>query len=438
MKRLALVTAAITALLLAAPAWTQSPFRQTQADDYTRYELLAPGTAQFRIIYEVTATTPGATVFYNVIRKGSEASDEAVYDRMTGQRLRFDVVSGSEARAAGLAGADADTSYIRIVLPRAVPKNGGEVRLRIDKTYKDAKSYFRQGDAIVFSRSLGIKRNAVVLPPAHELIGCNFPSQVLTEPDGRIAISFVNPGPSEVPLVIQARPVPEVGRRGAGGGPQQVAGGGRESRPVRGQAVASAVPPSDAQRLTERAHQDREIVYFLREPDTHAFSLYHDYTESRPGVDRYLNVVRAGSTVSNPSARVLDTGEELKVETLKGSAITRAGLDIGEAVRPDTEVVVVRFPAVAKGQSLRLRIEETYTDPSRYRLDGDEMVWDRSLGRPYNAVVLPAGWLLTATSIPAVVTEQSDGRIRLDYVNGRPDEVSVLLKARRRGASSGR
>ena len=32
---------------------------QTQSDDYTRYELLAPGTAKFRILYEVTATTPG-------------------------------------------------------------------------------------------------------------------------------------------------------------------------------------------------------------------------------------------------------------------------------------------------------------------------------------------------------------------------------------------
>jgi len=31
-----------------------------------------------------------------------------------------------------------------------------------------------------------------------------------------------------------------------------------------------------ASRLSERAHQDREIVYFLQQPDTHAFALYHD------------------------------------------------------------------------------------------------------------------------------------------------------------------
>ena len=61
-------------------------------------------------------------------------------------------------------------------------------------------------------------------------------------------------------------------------------------------------------------------------------------------------------------------------------------------------------------------------------MDGDEFVWDRSLGRPRNAVVLPAGWYLTASSIPAVVTMTEDGRVRLDYDNPRPDEIAVLLK----------
>jgi hypothetical protein len=173
-------------------------------------------------------------------------------------------------------------------------------------------------------------------------------------------------------------------------------------------------------------------VYFLQQPDTHAFALYHDYTERRPGTDSYLNVVRAGSRVSNPSARLLDTGEDLKVETLKGEAITRAGLDIGETVNATTEVVVIRFPAVKSGQSARLRIQETYTDAGRYYMDGDEMVWDRSLGRSRNAVVLPGGWYVTASSIPATVTLTEDGRVRLDYDNPRPDEVDVLLKARKR------
>jgi len=47
-------------------------------------------------------------------------------------------------------------------------------------------------------------------------------------------------------------------------------------------------------------------------------------------------------------------------------------------------------------------------------------------------VVLPAGWTVTASSIPAVVTMTDDGRVRLDYDNPRPDEIAVLLRGRKR------
>jgi hypothetical protein len=399
-----------------------------EGDDYTRYELLAPDTAQFKIVYEVAATRPGARFYFNVIRKGSEASDEAVFDQMTGQPLPFKVVSGAEARAAGQTGADLDANYIQVTLPRPVPERG-ETRLRIDKTYKDAKSYYREGDLIVFKRGLGIKRNAVVLPAGFELVACNVPSQVLTERDGRIAISFLNTYPGEAPLVVKARPLSKpVAAVVRPSGPASA------TRPAAARPAPAAAPsqPSMASRLNERAHQDREIVYFLQQPETHAFALYHDYTESRPGIDKYFNVVRAGSRASNAAARLLDTGEALKVETLKGSQILADKLDTGEPVEPETEVVVIRFPAVQKGQSARLRISETYTDPGRYYMDGDEFVWDRSLGRPRNAVVLPAGWSVTASSIPAVVTMTDDGRVRLDYDNPRPDDIAVLLKGRRR------
>ena len=189
-------------------------------------------------------------------------------------------------------------------------------------------------------------------------------------------------------------------------------------------------------RLTERAHQTREIVYFLQQPETHAFDLYHDYTEAREGVDRYVNVVRRGSTVSKPSARILDTGDALPAEIFIGDAIRRAGVDIGEEVKPDSEAVVIRFPPAKLGESLRLRIAETYTDPGSYRIEGDELVFDRNFGRPRNAVVLPDGWYVTACAIPATVSRLRDGRIRLDVVNARPDSIDVLIRAKRRPAAS--
>ena len=120
-----------------SPSPAPAPPRQTDADEYTRYELLAPGTGRFRILYEVTATTPGAVLYYNPIRKGSLATEERVRDRLTGRLLDFSIVGGREAKAGGLAEADADERYIAVALPRPVPAGDGEVRLLIEKTYQD-------------------------------------------------------------------------------------------------------------------------------------------------------------------------------------------------------------------------------------------------------------------------------------------------------------
>ena len=398
--------------------------RQTETDEYTRYELLAPDSASFRIRYEVTATTAGAKFYYNPIRKGSTASDEAVYDAMSGEALQFEVVSGEEARKDALMpDADAGTNYIKVHLARPVPADG-QGRLLILKTYKDAKSYYRDGDAIVFNRSLGIKRNNVVLPAGYELTGCNVPSQVLPEADGRTTVSFMNGSAGEAPLLLRAKLRAQTG---AAAVPHPVTTAVSWEAPFSGE--------TEMQRLSERAHQDRDIVYFLREPETHTFSLYHDYTEARPGADQYLNVVRTGSTVSDPSAYVLDTGEKLATQIMNGDELAAAKIDAGEAVAPTAQVVVIRFTPVKKGQSIRLRISETYTAVGSYRLEADDLVFDRSLGRPRNAVVLPQGWYLTASAIPATVSTLADGRVRLDFWNGRPDSVDVLIKAKRRVAS---
>jgi hypothetical protein len=410
-------------LVLCSAALAQSP--QTEADEYTGYELLTPESASFAIRYEVTATTAGATYYFNPIRKGSVARDESVLDLMAGQPLKFSIVPGEEAvKDLSMKGEDASVDYIKVSLARPVPP-GGQARLLILKTYKDAKSYYREGDAIVFNRSLSIPRNSVVLPAGYELTACNIPSQVLAEPDGRIAISFMNGSGAEAPLIVKAR-------LGAQSGPAA-------APHIPGEAKSWESPfegETEKERLSERAHQDPEIVYFLEQPETSAFRLYHDYTESTPGADKYFNVVRRGSKVSAPSAYVLDTGEKLDTTITTGAELASAKVDAGEPLDPATQVVVVRYPPVKPGQSVRLRISETYTAPTSYHLVGNELVFDRSFSRTRNAVVLPEGWYLTASSIPATITQTPDGRIRLDFWNGRPDSVSVLIKARRRATST--
>jgi hypothetical protein len=394
---------------------------QTETDEYTRYELLAPETGSFKIYYELTATTAGAKFLYNPIRKGSVASDESVTDAMTGKPLEFHVVDGAEARKDPLmAKADLDVDYIRVTLARPVPEHG-QGRVVILKTYKDPKSYYTEGKTIVFNRPLGVKRNKVVLPAGYEVVGLTVPSQILTEKDGRLAVSFMHAGAGEAPLVIRAVKDAQVG---AAAMPHAA---GREKSweaPFTGE--------TERGRLTERAYLDRDIVYFLQQPETHSFSLYHDYTERRAGVNGYANVVREGSVASHPSAYVVDTGEQLKAQEMSGAEMMASKINAGETVEAKARVVVIPFTAVKQGETVRLRISETYTAPVSYKLDGEELIFDRSLGRSRNAVVLPTGWYCTASATPATVSQLPDGRVRLNYWDDQPDAVDVLLKARRR------
>ncbi len=179
------------------------------ADTYTRYELLAPESHQFKIYYEVTETRAGARFHFNAIREGSEASDESVIDLATGKPLKFEIVTGAQAKTNSPSEDFSATGhYIKVHLAHPIPERG-EYRLAIIKTYKDDKSYYSEGDQIVFKRPLSIPRNSVVLPAGYEIVSCSVATQVLLEADGRLKLSFVNPGSGgSLEVIIKARKLP--------------------------------------------------------------------------------------------------------------------------------------------------------------------------------------------------------------------------------------
>src|SRR5262245_15798744 len=188
------IASVIVVLAAAIALDAQAP--QTMQDEYAVYELLAPESAAFRTDYEVSATTAGSTMFFDRMGTGLEPAPAALsgrdgaFDAMTGAPVEMMQVTGSQAKARGFAAADPGSDYLAIRLARPIPADGGQARLRVVKTYKDAKSYFREGDAIVFKRAIGLPRAAIVLPALFQLTECNVPSQVLLEPDGRIRVSF--------------------------------------------------------------------------------------------------------------------------------------------------------------------------------------------------------------------------------------------------------
>jgi hypothetical protein len=179
------------------------------ADEFTLYDLQAPATHSFDIIYDVSATREGAAYFFNPIRPGSTASKERVVDRATGKPLEFDTVDGKTAKAAGMVSARTadDALFLRVKLAHPVAK-GAEVRIRIYKTYTDAPSYYEKDGGFIFDRPLGIKRDLVILPKGYELIGSASPAIVSTEADGRIHVSFLNDRDDQLPVRITGRKLP--------------------------------------------------------------------------------------------------------------------------------------------------------------------------------------------------------------------------------------
>ena len=184
-----------------------------------------------------------------------------------------------------------------------------------------------------------------------------------------------------------------------------------------------------------RAEQDREISYWLLDPDTHQFRISHDFTVSKPGQKSVHSFVRKGSVVS-PDAKMtdLDTGKQLKTYKVDGKDVNALGY-YPEPTDPDSVVVQGDLDhPIAEGQSTRIRVEETYTDPVGYTVKDGELLWKRTLGRPLNRVTLPAGWMLSSVNTPAIISLDDQGRVTLRFTNPRNDELTVEIKARKRPA----
>ena len=197
-------------------------------------------------------------------------------------------------------------------------------------------------------------------------------------------------------------------------------------------AVVAALPLA-AQESLHRAEQDREIRYWLLDPSTHQFRISHDFTVTRVGQASVHSFVRKGSVVAPDATMIdLDTGKKLPTHVVSGKDANALGY---YPTPTDPESVVVQGDLeqpVAKDRSTRVRVEETYTDPAGYFAQDGELTWKRTLGRPLNYVTLPAGWILTSVNTPATISLDEQGRVQLRFINIRNDELSIVIKARRR------
>jgi hypothetical protein len=179
------------------------------------------------------------------------------------------------------------------------------------------------------------------------------------------------------------------------------------------------------------AAADDFTVYDLQPPETHSFAIVYDVTVTREGAKYFFNPIRPGSTASKE--RVIDrsTGQDLQFETVTGKDAKLTGEVSPRTADADLFLKVTLAGPVPAGGETRIRIFKTYADaPSYYEKDG-QLVFDRPLGIKRNIVILPLGWELIGSASPAIVSTDSDGRIRLSFLNDRDDQLPVKITARR-------
>ncbi len=132
-----------------------------------------------------------------------------------------------------------------------------------------------------------------------------------------------------------------------------------------------------------------------------------------------------------PTARLIDSGEELDTEILRGPALARAGIDIRGPVRSGVDVVAICVPVLETDEPVQLRIPFAYAELARTVDNGGPAAW-KSDTRPANAMLLPSNWHLVESSVPTIVSRTTDGQTRIEFDAPRDGPADILLTVRRR------
>jgi hypothetical protein len=337
---------------------------------YTEYEILAPGSSEFRIRFLPETTRAGATEIVNATRGGSEGSDISVFDPRTGQPLPFTYRQE---------GSDPENHAIRAKLTAPVPE-GGIGRVLIYKTYKDPRTYMMNGDDLVWVRSLSGYRLGVILPKGFAFTSSNVAAQLSTTASGQLKIAFANPSGQSNPVTLHAH-------RSAG-----------------------PFPPA---KYDDMFFDDVKTLYDLDAPDTGRLHLEQTYSDYRKGPEARLETIDAEKLLD---VRVTDLDTAKTLTPARKGNVTVARLDV---------------PIVDDKQSAHVKISGTLKDG--YGLSGGELVFHRRLRGLRNTVLLPAGWEVTAVSESGTIGTTAQGRVFVSLINlNAANAYDVLIRARKK------
>jgi hypothetical protein len=339
-------------------------------DAYTEYEILKPGSEEFRIKFLPEENKAGATELINATRGGSEGSGVEVYDPRTGKPLTFTYQQE---------GSDPENHAIHAKLPIPVPQ-GGVGRVLIYKTYKDPRTYMMHGDDIVWVRSLSGYRLGVLLPKGFAFISSNVAAQLTTSAGGQLKLTFANPSGQSNPVTIHAR-----------------------------KTTATFAPRHD----TDMFFDDVKTLYDLEAPEAGRVRVEQTYSDYRKGARAQLDTL---TQLPLQELKVIDLDTGKQFSTAKDGAATFVKLEL---------------PITDDKQSAHIKITGALRDPG-YKALGEELLFDRTLYGLRNTVLLPAGWDVSAISQSGTIGTY-EGRTFVAFINlNGENNYRVTLRARKR------
>src|SRR5688500_3581712 len=186
-------------------------------------------------------------------------------------------------------------------------------------------------------------------------------------------------------------------QQGGRGGAQQFPGGTNPD---------GSLKPSGP--LTRLFTQDAYTEYALLEPGSQSFRIRFMPEEARVGATEIVKATGGGSE---------DDGNEMNdPRTVKPLSYTceQQGND------PTAHAIRAKLPQpVPQGGIGRVVIYKTYKDPRTYMMNGDDIVWVRSLSGYRLGVLLPKGYAFISSNVAAQLAATTDVRLKLALANPR-------------------
>jgi hypothetical protein len=171
--------------------------------------------------------------------------------------------------------------------------------------------------------------------------------------------------------------------------------------------------------------QDAYTEYELLEPGSESFRIKFLPEESRTGATELINATRGGSEGSGIEVFDPRTGKPLPF------TYEQQGND------PESHAIRAKLPIpVPQGGVGRVLIFKTYKDPRTYMMNGEDLVWVRSLSGYRLGVVLPKGFAFLSSNVAAQLIPTADGRLRLAFANPSGQANPVTIHARRSAVSA--